>query len=201
MKVIFQILSLCFLGLLPQKGYSQKNWKLVENKNGIMIFTRLAFSSKFKEVKVVTDLPGTTKQLINTILDVENHRTWVYGVKQAYPIEKQNNSPFIYYCEYSLPLVTDRDMVLEIKYSEGSKNQQAVMEINSIPEKLPEKKNLIRISKLFASWEIFPMSDKKMKVTYILRVDPAGEIPAFIYNPIVTRGPYKSFMKLKTMLQ
>jgi hypothetical protein len=37
-------------------------------------------------------------------------------------------------------------------------------------------------------------------VQYELRVDPAGSLPAWLVNMLSSKGPYESFLNLKTQL-
>jgi START domain len=201
MKAIFQVFSICFICLLAEAGYTQQNWELKKDKNNIKVFTRKLSEEKFKEVKVTAELPGTYKQLVAIILDVKNHKKWVYRAKDAYPLKKDTSSPFIYYNRFSLPgPFKDRDMVLEVRYSNPPQDSKPLIHIKSIPGYLAEKKDIIRVPKLSALWEIVPLPDKKMQVTYTLLVDPGGDLPPALYNLLATEGPYDSFMELSKIL-
>ena len=44
-------------------------------------------------------------------------------------------------------------------------------------------------------------TDSKLKVNYVIHVDPGGQIPTWIANLFSTQGPYETFKNLKDRLE
>ncbi|QNF33946.1 hypothetical protein HUW51_14890 [Adhaeribacter swui] len=180
----------------------QDAWELRRNENGIAVYSRKVADASFKEIKVECALPGTPAQLIRIIKDVPHHSDWVYGVKKASILKKKSDYNFIYHTESDMPWpVTDRDLVAENTIHPMDKNGRVTIEIHSLKDYLPETKGFVRVPYSAASWDILPLPENKIKVTYIFRVNPGGAIPAWLVNATIAAGPYNSFMKLREILE
>src|SRR5205085_3466524 len=79
----FLIFSFSFL-----KGFSQVNWKLTKNKDGIKVYQAENPKSKFKNIKVECILQGNYDKLIAVLTDIEHLKDWVYNTKMSYVIKK-----------------------------------------------------------------------------------------------------------------
>ena len=47
---------------------------------------------------------------------------------------------------------------------------------------------------------ITPIAKGRIKVEYTIRLDPGGDLPAWLFNLFVTKGPAESFENLKLQL-
>jgi hypothetical protein len=66
---------------------------------------------------------------------------------------------------------------------------------------VPEKKDIVRVKHSEGKWIITPESNGYLRVEYTLRTDPGGDIPAWLFNMFVTRGPLESFEKLQQQIK
>ena len=188
--------------LLSMQVQAQDEWELKRNENGIEVYTREQSDDKFKEVKIITLLPGTTRELVATVLDVDNYQDWVYGIKNSYVLKKINSNSIIYYNEVDLPWpFSDRDLVNHITVQKDPKTGKTVIQSKAIPDHIPEKENLVRIPYATANWDITPVAATEVKVIYTFRVDPGGSLPPWLVNSIATVGPYNTFVELRKKLQ
>ena len=186
-------------GIVP--GSAQDNWDLRRNENGIAVYSRKVTNVSFKEIKVECELPGTSAQLVRIIKDVAHHPDWVYGVKEASILKKKSESNFIYHTQSDLPWpVADRDLVAENIIYPSTPNGRVIIAVHSLKDYLPKKNGYVRIPYSEASWDILPLPNNKIKITYIFRVDPGGTIPAWLVNATIATGPYNSFVKLREKL-
>ncbi|QMU27760.1 START domain-containing protein [Adhaeribacter radiodurans] len=178
----------------------QEKWELRRNENGIAIYSRKLSDASFKQIKVECELPGTTSQLVQVLRDVPHHPDWVYATSKATLIKKKTENNFIYLTETDMPWpVTDRDLVVEtIIYPIVKGNLH--IEVKSLPDYVPINKNFIRIPYSEATWDIFPLPDNKLKITYTFSINPGGSIPSWLVNASVVTGPYNTFMKLREIL-
>src|SRR4051794_6022942 len=111
---IFFLNVFCILFMLP--SFSQNDWELKKQKNGITVFTRDIESSRFKAIKVEAVLNGKLNRLDSIVRDVKNHKQWIYSTKSAHPVKYIGNNEIIYYEETSLPWpVKNRDVVIDMK--------------------------------------------------------------------------------------
>lgn len=188
--------ALCF------SGYGQENWELKTTKKGISIFTRTFPDSRFKAVKVECDLEATLSQLVAVILDVNTGAEWVYSTKSSVLLKQVSLSELYYYSEVNVPWpVSNRDFIALLKVVQDPYTRTVTVYGPTIPDYLPVKKDIVRVAQAEGKWIITPVDKNHLKVEYTLRMDPGGNIPAWLINLFATKGPYESFKNLKRQIQ
>ena len=190
------------LGFFSLSGRSQDDWKLKTDKDGISIFTRTFPDSKFKAIKVEVELAATLSQMVAVVLDVNTGAQWVYSTKSSVLLKQVSPSELYYYSEVSIPWpAANRDFIAELRAVQDSHSRVVTIYGPIFPDYLPVKKDIVRVRRSEGKWIISPLAKGKIKVEYTLRVDPGGDLPAWLVNMFVTKGPYESFKKLKEQLQ
>lgn len=198
LRIIF---SLFFMATL-QPAFSQVQWELTKEKGGIKVFTAKEASSKFKEVKVEAVFAGTIEKLVNILINVGRTKNWVYGTKDCYVIKRINANEILYYSETSLPWpVSNRDIPIKMQLTPDYKNNTLKVFATGVPNAVPEKKGVVRLPYFNASWDVRSEGRNKINITYILKMDPGGSVPAGVTNMFVTKGPYETFNNLAEMLK
>ncbi|MDB5231291.1 MAG: lipid-binding domain protein [Chitinophagaceae bacterium] len=197
--LVFAMVSLVLL--IPVMSYEQTDWLLKKEKDGIKIFSRLSDQSKFNELKVEFTTKGSLSQLSSIILDVEKNTDWVYNTKSAMLIKKLNADEVIFYSEVALPWpMSNRDFYSHLKVHRDSINKTLTVDSRSMPDYLPRKNSIVRIPISQAHW-LVTTANSELNITYILRVNPGGAVPAWVSNMFSTKGPYESFKKLKEKME
>lgn len=195
------LLTLLLLLVLSPALRAQEKWELKKDENGIKVFTRRLSDEKLKEIKVVTEMPGTPAQLVAVILDVPNHKNWVYGIQETRLLKKVNDNTIIYYNVADLPWpVSDRDMVLQLTVSKDPNTQYTSIRSKSLQDYLPHQKGKIRVPYSTASWKIVPLTEKSILAEYTFSVNPGGSLPAWVVNSVVTSGPLHTFTELRKVM-
>lgn len=188
---------LVFLRLIPT-GSGSNDWTLKDQKDGISVYSRRSELSKFNDIEVEIDLPGTVAQLSSILLDVQKYPQWVYSTKSSALMEKTGQRECVYYSEISVPWpLTNRDFYAELVLSNDSVQHSSRLVSRGMKDFQPEKKGLVRIPWSRAIWNITQKSDKMIHVQYVLQVDPGGSLPAWIANLFASKGPIESFENLK----
>jgi hypothetical protein len=196
------LITMILSGLCWLSGHSQDDWKLKTDKDGIAIFTRTFPDSKFKAIKVEVELDATLTQLVAVILDVNTGAEWVYSTKSSTLLKQVSPSELYYYSEVNVPWpAANRDFIAQLKAVQDSHSRVVTIYGPTFPDYLPVKKDIVRVRRSEGKWIISPVAKRKIKVEYTLRVDPGGDLPAWLVNMFATKGPYESFKKLKEQLQ
>jgi hypothetical protein len=197
--IFFTFILLAFLSL---SGRSQGDWKLKTDKDGISIFTRTFPDSKFKAIKVEVELDATLSQLVAVILDVNTGAQWVYSTKSSVLLKQVSPSELYYYSEVNVPWpAANRDFIAELRAVQDSHSRVVTIYGPTFPDYMPVKEDIVRVRRSEGKWIISPVGKGKIRVEYTLRVDPGGDLPAWLVNMFATKGPYESFKKLKEQLQ
>ena len=179
---------------------AQGKWELKKNENGIEIYTRKAAKGSIKELRVVCELDATKAQLISTIEDIADYKSWVYSNKKSTILKMITPQNIIYYTQSHLPWpIKDRDLIIELNITPAP--DVLYIQAKSIPDYLPKENDYIRVPYSLAQWKVTQGPNNKLNVDYTFSVDPGGSIPPWIVNATLTIGPFNSFVKLMEMLK
>ena len=197
-----RIFLLIFSCLIISKAFSQSNWKLTKNKDGIQVYQRDAKNSNFKNIKVECTLEGNFDKLIAIINNVSHYKDWVYNNKATSLLKRVNGYEFYYYTETFLPWPLDnRDAVMHTKITKDSGNR--VLRINSVavPNYIAQKGGKVRISHSDINWNVTKISSNNIRIVYTFETDPGGNVPSWLVNSFADKGPFESFKKLGELLK
>jgi hypothetical protein len=196
---LMKSLCICLLFLPYFTSNADKNdWTLRKDKDGISIFSRHSDLSKYNDLRIEVDLPGTPAQLASILLDVQNYPGWAYATNSTVMVKKVSPSEVIYYSKIDVPWPgTDRDFYADLKVNMDPAGRSLNVESVSMKNYQPEKKDLVRIPMSHAIWTATTQSDKTVHLQYILQLDPGGSVPAWILNAFSLRAPMETFTNLK----
>ncbi len=180
---------------------AQPSWKLVRDKNGIQVYTASIEKSKFKSIRVQTVLEGTIPKLMQILGDISKHPEWVYKAKSAIIVKQISPNEFIYYTETTLPWpASNRDAIIHLTMTSDTLQHSLTITAFSEPDLLEKKEGLVRIPYTNAKWQVTE-SNNQITIDYVFKVDPGGDLPAWLVNMMADKGPFESFYKLKMKLK
>jgi len=199
MKALF----VCLLTLPSFLPASDKNqWTLRREKDGINIYSRPSDYSKFNDIRVDMDLPGTIDQLATILRDVSKYPDWVYATRTSKMVRKVSDNEFIYYAEVGTPWpAANRDYYADMKIAFNPSNRSMSVFSIGMKDFQPEKKDLVRIPMSKGIWTVTTQSEKKIHLQYTLQIDPGGAVPAWILNSFATKAPIETFSNLKRKME
>ncbi|HEY4060476.1 MAG TPA: START domain-containing protein [Puia sp.] len=195
------IVSLFFLPCilsLPVKS----DWVFKKEKDGINLYSRHSDLSKFNDVRIEMDLPGTVAQLCAILRDVGKYPEWAYGTRASVLVKRVSANELIYYSEIGAPWpASDRDFYADLKINLSADSSTLHVMSAGMKDYQPEKKNFVRIPMSNGDWNISAKTGKLMHLQYTLQVDPGGSIPSWVLNIFSTKGPLETFGNLKKRLE
>lgn len=181
--------------LFPMILLAQNHWDLKKDDHNIKIYTRDSKSSAFKEYKAVTIINTPSKYILKELLEAPTyHENCEPGV--SYYVKALNDNQHIFYAHKDLPWpIQDRDIVtlLTLKKINSSTTK---LTLESLPNALPSKAKTIRLKTVMGHWLLEEMGNQT-KVTQQLFLDPEGNLPAFIVNNLLIKGPFQTFKDLQ----
>lgn len=188
--------------LLYVTAFAQNDWVLKQDKEGIMVYTKNLNNSPFKAIKTVCIIDATPAILTAVLLDINNSKEWVYATKKAILLKQTSPDELFYYSEIDVPWpINNRDFIVHLKASQDEHTKAVTIVADNLPKYLPENKNIIRVPQSYSKWLIEPMSNNKVKIEYILQVNPGGTAPAWLINLFATKGPFESFKNLRLQVK
>ena len=203
MKIVktafFLIFSIFFWSFSsPQKT---DNWELKKFEKGISIYTRVTENSKYKELKAVFQIKTSLSSIVALLNDVESYPQWVYRCETSKILSKTSEKHLIRYQTIVAPWPVDnRDVVIEVNYSQDEKTKIVYQKINALPNYSPIVPGHVRIPEFRATWTLIPLKNGIVEIQYELLVNPGGAIPAWLVNMAMIDGPYDTSLNMKTWL-
>jgi hypothetical protein len=202
MKTAGTKLFLFLSSFICLSAFSQANWKLTKNKDGIQVYQKDSRSSNFKSIKVECTLQGNFDKLIAVINNINGYKNWVYNNKTTSLLKRVNAYEFYYYTEAYLPWPLDnRDAVMHTRITKDSLNRFLKINSRAVPNFIPPKNGKVRIQQSDINWYVTRPSSNTIHITYTFDTDPGGSVPVWLVNSFADKGPYESFKKLGDLLK
>ncbi|QKG56417.1 hypothetical protein GKZ68_07085 [Hymenobacter sp. BRD128] len=194
---------LAFFALaLPLQAACAAEWKLETDKDGIQVYSRLQADSRFKEIKVQCEMPGTLEQLVALYSDVANYPHVISNTRSAYLLRTVNETEFFYYLETQMPaLVANRDVMMRLQFAYAPPTHVLRITTSAVDGLVPPQPGRVRIPYWSGEWQVWALSATRLRISYCFRVDPGGELPARLVNRLAPVAPYQSFLQLRKSLQ
>jgi hypothetical protein len=177
-------------------------WELKESSDGIKIYTADIANSKIKGIKVECQLNATLSQVTAALMDIKHSEEWLYHTAGNYLIKQVSPSELYYYSLIEMPWpVSNRDFIAHLKVTQDPVTKVVTMNAPCIPDMVPVKDKIVRITNSKGKWVVTPVGDDKVKILYTLHADPGGNVPSWLTNLFITQGPSQSFKKFKAHIQ
>jgi hypothetical protein len=193
---------LIFLLTIGTSSYSQQeyHWELQKKENGISIFTSSVKGSSYKAFKAITVINCNPALVVKKLRDVNSFKYWM-AEAQSIELLKQSELDQYHYIETILPWpMENRDMVYHNQFIKTASNNYLV-KVHGLANYIPPKKGISRIESVEGFWQIEQIDNTNTNVTYQIHAEPGGEIPAWLANTFIVDTPYKTLLKLKTLIE
>jgi hypothetical protein len=165
------------------------------------VYTRKKEGEKFKEIKILTRYQTTLNTIMAAFDDTEAHKDWVFKTPESYTVEKINDNTLIYYIKSDLPFpVSDRDLVIKYKWTQNPETKIIITESVGVVGKVEEIDSNVRVKDFVSNYTLTPQQDGWIDIKYYAKMDPAGNLPAWLVNMAVTKGPIITMENLFTLL-
>ena len=190
-SVFFLIVPLLFSLVL--QGQNDIEWRLVKNSDNIKAYVQKGPSSQLKMVKVETVLETSLSELVAIIKDAKNHKNWVFLNETAKMLEETDEFNWKYYGITDAPWpVYDRDFVTTVTLEQSQTDYSISIISDGIPNYLIENEEMVRIHYVHSVWVFNPLGNGTVHISFVLEADPGGNIPIWLINMAVSKGPYKT---------
>lgn len=181
---------------------SAQSWTFVKSEEGINLFTRKEEGSLLKSFKGIMDVNSTMDKVCDLLGNVKNHDWWDENLREIKVLTYEKDKYFQYYLIYHVPWpFTDRDLCVEANVNTDPSTRRRTITATPLSNVIPEKPGLIRIKKYWQKWTIQPMENGVIHLTLEGFVDPAGNIPSWLYNMVIVETPLKVMRRVKKFVQ
>jgi len=194
---IFIWVLFIYIGNLCVFSQDDSSWKYVREDHGIRVFTKRVAGTPINEIKVEMLMNTTLSALTALIIDVKDQPNWVYGNMEAKIIEPIDNFSWMFYGQNEAPWpVNDRDVVAKVSLYQDPKNRTVTCASSGCPDFIPDVGGFIRIPELYSCWSFIPKTYGQVLVVFVLKINLGGNIPAWLVNMTIAKGPYNTILKM-----
>jgi hypothetical protein len=177
--------------------YAQK-WEFVKEKDGIRLFTSQEKNSSFKSFHGEIDIRGDFEKVSALIGDPTNLDWWGDDVNSIKVLFYEKSKKIQYYLVYDVPWpFADRDLVADVQISEDRTTGTKTIYSRPLPDVVPLHSDLIRVTDYWQRWTLQPMKNGMIHVTLEGFIDPAGNVPAWLYNMVIVDIPLRLLREVK----
>lgn len=180
-RVLALVLALASGGALADED----GWTTVVQGPPVTVKNKPRPGSEVKDVWVEGEIGAPLQDIHAALMDVPRFKHFMPNLKVSRILGKpEPDGSLFVYTELALPAVlTARDYVVHVWNDEvpkadgtGAFRQHWV----SVPDRLPSRNGVIRLTVNDGSWHITPLGDgKKSWAVHKFAVDPGGWVPAF----------------------
>jgi hypothetical protein len=193
---------LFFILLMVASDISAQNWDFIKEKDGIRIYTRKEDNSDLKSFRGVADLHTEMSKVMALLGNPKSTEWWTKDVSEVKILAYEPDKLIQYYLVYDVPWpFSDRDLVVESRITidpvTGKETILAKPMFNVVPEK-PER---VRIKNYWQKWTVQQQGKGLVRVILEGFVDPAGNVPSWLYNMVITETPLKVIKEVKRRVE
>lgn len=190
-RKVLHFLTLMFTLLVFSPALFSQSWEFIKAKDGINVYTRMEKNSSLKSFKGVMDINSTMDRVCTMIGNPNNREWWDKNLSEVKVLSIEKNR-YSFYMVVDLPWpITNRDLCVETRISTDSVTGIRTVNAQQLLNVIPEKPGLVRIKKYWQKWTIEPRGNNFIHLELEGFADPAGSIPAWLYNMFITDTPLK----------
>jgi hypothetical protein len=187
-----------FILVFSCTSLSAQPWVFVKEKDGISLYSSQLENSSFKSFHGEVDIRGDFEKVSAMIGDPSNLDWWAENVKNIQVLFYEKDKQVRYYFEYHVPWpFANRDLVTNVEINEDSVTGIKTIFSTPLPGVVPHKPGLVRVIDYWQKWTLQPLGDGMIHITLEGYINPAGDVPAWLYNIVVVDIPLRLLQKIK----
>jgi hypothetical protein len=167
-------------------------WNFIREKDHIKLFTRVEGNSSLKSFRGIMDIKADIGMISAMIGNPKDLEWWGKDVRGIRVLNYREDQHIQYYLIYDAPWpFTDRDLVADVQISTDPLSGTRTIYSRPLQNAIPENPGLVRVKKYWQKWTVQPLNNGMIHLTLEGFIDPAGNIPAWLYNMIVVDTPHR----------
>lgn len=195
------VLAVIYTFVIPV-SLSAQEWKFIKERDGIKVYTRNEEDNPVKSYKGEVDMKTDMTRLRKVIGSIDSFDWWDDNIKEIKVLEYQKEKLIKYYLIYDVPWpFEDRDLCVEARITNDTVTGKRMVRATPLRDVIPENPDMVRIKNYWQSWTMEPTGNGIIHVTLEGSVDPAGSIPAWIINMVITDTPLNIIKKVRDIVE
>ena len=190
--------SLIFILVTVCTSLSAQSWTFVRENEGISLYTSQQENSSFKSFHGEVEFRGDFEKVSAMVGNPSNLDWWPDDVKNIQVLNYVKDEQIRYYFEYHVPWpFSNRDFVTDVQIKQDTASGIKTIYSTPMPGLVACKPGLVRVMDYWQKWTLQPLDSGMIHITLEGYIDPAGDIPAWLYNIVVVDIPLKLLQKVR----
>jgi ribosome-associated toxin RatA of RatAB toxin-antitoxin module len=154
-------------------------WTDAGMKHGVALAFRENRQLAAREVRAEKELSFSAQRIFTVVCDFSQYTEFMPGIVEASILEGTTPGGYVAYLRYAprFVVVAARDVVLKV---DGEAGNAFHCQWSSLPDRLPRRKDAVRMPLNVGSWAIKPEGPDRARVVYQVAVKPGGSIPDWL---------------------
>jgi ribosome-associated toxin RatA of RatAB toxin-antitoxin module len=163
---------------------SDRGWEQLGERDGIVVERRTAAGSSLRELRVTARSPVPPAAFVATLWRHDEYAQFLPYLKRLDVLRDDRDAKLIYE-QIRVPLFKDRDLTVRVTRTFSPDTGTYEVVSSAVPDEgPPESPDYVRVRTSVARWWLAPAADGGTAVTYTIRTDAGGRLPAWIADTI-----------------
>ena len=191
--------GLLVLALLSPARLLAGDWTTVFEAENLRVEQRDYHGSALREIRGVTRVGASLNALMALLKDARFNRHWVYRSGGAQILQENGYAQAYVHGIVDAPWpMQDRDTVVRFDYQQQADTGDITITITNFPDFLPPRDGLVRVPDFGGYWQLRPLEEGWVEVTYQVHGDPGGWIPVWVANYAAVTSVTKTLQAMRT---
>ncbi len=194
-KLLIMMVFFLSMGSIAQAG----PWEHVKTERGVKVYQQQSEGRDLPIFKGESVIEANIYALLAVISDFDRHKEWMHGCHTARLLKRVDELHLLSYNRTDAPWpVDDRDVVLESRVSIQAEKHTVQINFQATRSPLqPEVEGVVRMTRLKGYYRLKALSSTRTHVMYQVDADPAGAIPTWVAEMIVSDMPVNTLNNLR----
>lgn len=198
--LLISIFTFNYAFAIDSKTENESEWALVtEDKDcNIKVFERWVSVDKqrARERSGKMILKCSPDDILAILTDVRKTDIWMSNVEDCYVISWKNDNEWFVYTLLDAPWPIGKQDIVS-KYEVTRKGDRIILNIRQQNNLIARKKNIERLDTFSACWEIMPVSENTVNVSFTTQSTQPAKYPQWAQDPIVRKTFLNNMRKLR----
>jgi START domain len=180
--------------------YSDMQWTLAEEEDGMKVFTGDVAGSDFKAVRVVANVNAPVQSVVDALGDGSECAKWRGMCESSQVLEVVSEHERLVHMVLDLPWpISDRDAVIRSVTRIDADSKSATIDVTPAPEALPEQDHIRAVTN--AQFALKVISDELVELTYTVHAELGGDLSPGMINPRLAESTIEDVERLVALAE
>lgn len=181
----FGVMALVLAGAVT--AAAADGWEPVLSKDGVTLEQRACAEPSMHELRVTAHSPVAPAGVMATLWKQDEYPQFIASLKRVQILHDDGDRKLIYE-QIAVPMVQDRDLVVRVtRQLETATGVYEITNVAAPDEGPPPSAAFVRVRNSTAHWRLVPAADHGTDVTYEVKTDGGGSLPAFVIAAVQRR--------------